>query len=764
MALIHDHNPAASHRKGKLLPSTTHLNDVNRCTVRPDDLIAHQGYSVLVTDTKGWIGKGLEGVYLHQTRFLSCFHLRVEDAQLSCVSANTVDHHAITAYHLAHSPAGAAAKPPAERQDASGSEIVQKAIEVQVNAFCGTGLHLDVIVTNHGLAATDLTLVFELEADFADFNEALAGKRQQKGLVARRWSPATQGGTLELRYLRDDLDLASHMVLDGVERVSDLGSGLACPLHLAPQSSRLLTLAVHPHFLGTDFAPFYGTDGVFDQQGMPAIKRREWEAGAQTVQASNPAVQAAWDQAVSDLVSLQILEGDGAAPFMVVAGMPNYTGLFGRDAYLTSLQTMVLSPQSLRGALQVVTPLNATQTDDETDAEPGKVLHQRQLGPLAQLKISPFLGYYGDQSTPGLFLLAAAAEFANTGDTEFFRSQRRALDGTLAWMAHNQDERGFYPYQTRSTKGVKNQSWKDSGEAVLTHDGAMVHDPIAMADIQALYYAGQQALGLALIATGDEPAGHALIEQAADLKRRFNADYWMADEQYVAIALDAKGNQVRSVASDPGTCLAYGIIDDTRTQAVADRLMSEDLFSGWGIRTLSTKHPAYNPFAYHLGTVWPSPNAVTAFGLRRYGFDEHMFRLASGLFAASQIFDLDRLPEVFGGHARDARHPHPGLYPGACSPQAWSAGAVVLLVNTFLGLMPFAAKRALVVDPALPSWLPEMTVRNIRVGSARVALRARRCGSGTELDILDGGGIEILRAPALPPGQDRLAAAFRSLL
>ncbi len=222
---------------------------------------------------------------------------------------------------------------------------------------------------------------------------------------------------------------------------------------------------------------------------------------------------------------------------------------------------------------------------------------------------------------------------------------------------------------------------------------------------------------------------------------------------------------MRSVASDPGTCLAYGIIDDRRTQAVADRLMSEELFSGWGIRTLSTRHPAYNPFAYHLGTVWPSPNAVTAFGLRRYGFDEHMFRLASGLFAASQIFDLDRLPEVFGGHARDARHPHPGLYPGACSPQAWSAGAVVLLVNTFMGLMPFAARRALVVDPTLPDWLPELTVRNIRVGSARVALRARRGVSGrTELDVLNAGGVRIIRLGDLPAGQDRLAAGFQAML
>ena len=192
------------------------------------------------------------------------------------------------------------------------------------------------------------------------------------------------------------------------------------------------------------------------------------------------------------------------------------------------------------------------------------MLHQRQLGPLAQLKLSPFLAYYGEASTPGLFLLAAAAEFANTGDAAFFRLQRQALDRTLAWMAHIQDERGFYPYQTRSSKGVKNQSWKDSGEAVLTHDGHIVHDPIAMADIQALYYAGKQSLGLALIATGDETAGRALVEEAAALKRRFNESYWMADEAFVALALDPNGNQVRTVASDPGTCLAYGIIDDAR--------------------------------------------------------------------------------------------------------------------------------------------------------------------------------------------------------
>ncbi|MDT7951130.1 MAG: glycogen debranching N-terminal domain-containing protein [Acetobacteraceae bacterium] len=757
-------DPATIRSTGKVLPSTTRLRDVNRCTVRPDDLIAHQGYSVLVTDVQGWIGKGLEGVYLHQTRFLSRFHLRVEETQISCVSANVADHHCITSYHLAPSPAARAAEPPGEHKGPSGSEVVRKAIKIQVNGYCGSGLHVDLTVTNHGLAAADLALVVELDADFADFNEALAGNRKQKGLVERHWCPGGEGGTLRFDYLHPELDLSSRCVLAGAPVVHDLGDGLACPLHLAPQEARRLTLALHPHFLGTDYAPFYGPGGAFDPGASPAVKRREWEAGCQTIEAANPAVQAAWEQAVSDLVSLQILEGEGAAPYMVVAGMPNFTGLFGRDAYVAALQSAVLSPLTMRGALDVITPFNATETNDAIDAEPGKVLHQRQLGPLAQLKISPFLRYYGDQSTPGLFLLAAATEFANTGDAEFFRSLRERLDGTLAWMRHNEDERGFYPYQRRSPKGVKNQSWKDSGEAVLTHEGAMVPDPIAMADVQALYYAGKQALGLAMIAIGDERTGQTLLAEAAALKRRFNDSYWMPDEQFYAIALDPEGKQVRSVASDPGSCLAYGIIDDSRTTVVADRIMSEELFSGWGIRTLSAKHPAYNPFGYHLGTVWPSPNAVAGFGLRRYGFDEHFFRLAAGLFAASQIFDLDRLPEVFGGHPRDATHPHPGLYPGACSPQAWSASAIILLVNTFMGLMPVAPRRALVADPALPEWLPELTVRNVRVGDRRVALRARRGACGTELDVLETDGVSVVRPGDMPPGRDRVVAALKSIL
>ncbi len=233
---------------------------------------------------------------------------------------------------------------------------------------------------------------------------------------------------------------------------------------------------------------------------------------------------------------------------MVVAGMPKYSGLFGRDAYLTALQTAILNPATLRGALETLTPFNATAVDDYRDAEPGKVLHQRQLGPLAKLDLSPFRAYYGDHSAPGLFLLAAARDFAQTGDARFLASIKDPLRRTLDWMEGNADHLGFYPYQTRSRMGLKNQSWKDSGDAVLYPDGTDVSDPIAMADIQALFYAAQQAIGLTFLEIGEVQLGERLLSRAKVLKKRFNRAFWMPNERFFAMALElgkAAGSQHR---------------------------------------------------------------------------------------------------------------------------------------------------------------------------------------------------------------------------
>ena len=273
-------------------------------------------------------------------------------------------------------------------------------------------------------------------------------------------------------------------------------------------------MAVVPVFQGEAVEPFYGHDGSFPADALSIQARRDWVEGCAHLSAANQAVQAAWEQAVSDLASLQLLDGSGAEQFMIVAGMPNYTGLFGRDAYVTALQTAALNPATLRGALQVVGRWNAETTDDLYDAQPGKVLHQRERGPLAQLGKTPFLHYYGDYSTPGLFLLAAAADLAHTGDLAFFRSLRDKLLGTIEWMEKNADSEGFYPYLTRSPQGIKNQSWKDSGDAVLYPDGRMVKNPIAICDVQGLYYAAKQAVALAFAAAGEHGRADQLLAEA----------------------------------------------------------------------------------------------------------------------------------------------------------------------------------------------------------------------------------------------------------
>ena len=769
---VGQHDPAATRTSQKSEIAALALRDVNRCSVRPTDLITHRGYAVLVTDTRGWIDGGKEGFFLHQTRYLSHFAIKIDHTDPKFVSANTVDHHFLTAYHLAPSPAGHAAGATPDDDDSSGSEIVQKGIELQINAFVGAGLHLDIIVTNHALTPTTVSVSLDFKADFADLNEAQAGKRQQNGLVERVWDSAdTQEGEdaqgeLAFHYKHPKLQLGTRLKIAGGDALTDTGGAMACALALKPHEPRIIGVDLIPVFEGKSVEPFFGRDGTFDEEARATLARQRWLAGCAVMTTGNPVVQAAWDQAVSDLASLQLLDGPDDEPYMIIAGVPNYTGLFGRDAYVTSLQTAVLTPATLRGSLQAVSRWNATATDDHLDAEPGKVLHQRQRGPLAQLGLTPFLHYYGDQSTPGLFLMAAAADLTHTGDLDAFRALEDKLLGTLAWMEGNADADGFYPYQTRSKQGLKNQSWKDSGDAVLYPDGRMVKDPIAMADIQGLMYAGKQAIALAFAVAGDRDRSDRLLSEARALKQRFNARFWMPEENYFAIALDPDGKQVKSVASDPGSCLAYGIVDDEKAAAVADRLLRDDMFSGWGIRTLSSRHPAFNPFAYHLGSVWPSPNSIAAYGLMRYGFVDHMHRLAEGLFAATQVFDLDRLPEVFGGHTRDARHPNPGLYPGACSPQAWSAGAVILLVQTMMGLTPLAPRGTLVVDPALPAWLPEITIRNIQVGRSRASLTFRRDTTGhTDVEVIDGGDLHIIRpAIDISPGADRVAAALTAAL
>jgi glycogen debranching enzyme len=745
--------------------------DVNLFWLRPTEYSAHRGHSILIVDSQGRIQSGTEGFYLRRTRFLSRLVMKVADQEPHFASANPVTAHFLISYHVAPSPAGAEAGPDPENKEESGGEMAKKGVEIQVNRYVGGGLHQDVHVTNHGLAKTTAFLSWEFAADFADQEEAQSGERQQKAPVEQAWTKRPDGGELTFRYRHPDLPHETVARFSGpADFVEGMGK-VSCALDLEPQQTRTVLFDVAPVFKGEKIEPFYGLDGAIKGDCPADQVREEWDAGCAVLSTANPTVQEAWNRAVSDLGALALLEGEGPERFTPAAGVPNYIALFGRDTLMAAWQSALLNPATLRGSLSLIGKWNATDTDDKFDAQPGKVLHQRQLSPLALLGKKPFLHYYGDYSAPGLFLLGLAHDLAHTGDTEFFLSMRDKALATLEWMDRDGDidHDGFYEYKTRAGKsGTKNQGWKDSGQAILYADGKMVADPIAVCEIQGLYYAAKQAMALAFAAVGDQARAADLRSQAAALKRRFNDRFWLTEEKYIALALDPDKRLVRSIADNPGACLAYGIVDADKAQAVADRLMAPDMFSGWGIRTLSSEHPAYNPLAYHLGTVWPFANALTGFGLKRHGFDPMLHRVAQGLFDASDVFHLNRLPEVFGGHPRDRRHPHPGVYPGACAPQAWSSSAIVMLIHAMLGLTPLAPLNTLIVDPDLPEWLPEVTLQGVQVGAARVDLRFWREDSGfTDHKVVQASSGVNVRRYKRPQGSgpdDVLAAAIREVI
>ena len=711
----------------------------------------HRGHSLLLISKEGSLAGGAEGFYFRRTRFLSLMHLSISGTELRPISVHHIAANVMISYGVAALPIG---------DRVADSEIDSKALVLRSSISVDGGMHQDLQITNHAMSATRLVLVWDLAADYVDQDEVASGQRQLEAPVERSFSAEHQSCLLHFRYLQPGLDHATQVVLSGPGKFSCGTCGVNCELELKPAQSLIISIDIQPTFGGRIVSP------AFRQSDGPA-----WRDQCSRLETSNSVIQAAWDRAAADLESLQLLEGEGEERLTPAAGVPKYLGLFGRDALVTALQASLLNAGMLRGTLRTLARWIARDYNDKYDAQPGKVLHQRQLGPLALLGRTPFLHYYGDHSAPALFLIGVAWDLAQTGDLAFFRSMRSTVLDVLAWMDRDGDldGDGFYEYQTLAgPAGLKNQGWKNSQQAILQDDGSVAANPIATCEVQGLYYAAKQALALAFACDGDAATSSSLLAQAAALKERFNQRFWMPELNYFALALGPDKQQVRSIASNAGACLAYGIIDHDKAGPVIQRLLCADLFSGWGIRSLSSKHPAYNLFAYHLGSVWPSPTAIIARDMQRYGDVAAFHQVAGALFSATQLFTYNRLPEVFGGNTRDTEHPHPGLYPGGCAPQAWSAAAIIGLVGAMLGATPIAPQRLLMVDPNLPEWLSEVTLRQLRVGDATVTLRFYRDGAGhSHHEVVEqAGSLRVLRLPPAEssgsPG-DRLALALRAV-
>lgn len=704
------------------------MPDANIQRMYPDGLISFQDHSLLVTDSTGFIQDRIEGFYYHQTRFLSKMRLLVCGEAPIFVSANSVDSFSQIAYYLAPSPAGGLAGPHRDAND-DGGEIAEKAIEIQLIRQVENGLHQDVRVTNHALAGTEVAIAWEFFADFADLLEAMSGQRLQTAPVEELWDEERQLLRFDYRHL--DFPQALEITFHGCKARREDGR-MVWDVPLGPKEERLFCLRFSPHFLGQPHYPPSPCNHFFLKTPR-ALRREQWSREMARLSTPVAMVQEAWDRAVADLLALPLWDGDGDEQLVPAAGIPLYQALFGRDTLTTAWQSSLLSPRMLWGTLSRIASTLGTTYNDRFDEQPGRVIHQSQKSPLSLLELNPYRHYYGDYAGPGMFLISAAWCYITSGDQKIIRWIRDALLACLEWIDRDgdRDGDGFYEYDTRAgIWGTKNQGWKDSEQAILYPDGRCVENPIAVVEVQGYVYAAKQFLGLTFFAMGDRELGRRLMREAAALKKRFNERFWLPSEGCFALALDADKNPVETIASNVGHCFACGILDADKARCAAGRLFAPDMFSGWGVRTLSSRHPAYNPFSYHLGSIWPAENASLALGLKRYGLTPLLHDLAKGLFESTRLFEMHRLPEVIGGHSRDSRHPHPGVYPQANAPQAWSSSSVILMIQALLGIAPMAPFRILLLDPDLPEWLPEVTLHDLQVGEAFVSLRFWRTPDG----------------------------------
>ena len=451
-------------REGESFHSAMEFAVARRLRIDPQKITAHCGLHVVELNRQGGIEPGSDGYFFRQTRFLSRFDIRSAGHAPKPVCCVNVEPHATVSYFLLPSPAGDKAGPPGDPD--GGGEIVAKGIEVQINAFVGGGWRLDVAVTNRALVEAAVPLSFLFDADFADAEEVSSGQRRQSAEVCRTFT-ATEGGVGELTiaYRHDRLNHATRIRLTAPEaNIRDEGEAVTVALTLAPQQTRRIAIEVAPVFLGGTIEPWFGLDGAPTGRNTAITLHKEWLARSADLELADPRVQAAWSRAATDLWSLHSLEGEGEAVFAPIAGVPKYAGLFGRDSLVAGIQSAFLNSSTLAGSLAAVGEWTATAADNRYDAQPGKVLHQRQLGPLALLGLTPFLHYYGDYSAPAWFLIGAALHVLKTGDTAAYEALRDKVDATLAWIDRDADidGDGFYEYRTLAgDKGLKNQGWKD---------------------------------------------------------------------------------------------------------------------------------------------------------------------------------------------------------------------------------------------------------------------------------------------------------------
>jgi glycogen debranching enzyme len=709
--------------------------------VGPPVLTINQGSTFMVTDERGAIDPASEqGVFAGDTRFCSLYQLSINQEHWELLSSAPTSYDAAR-LQLTNAPVAT-----------EEGEIPGHQIGLTVTRAIDDGVHEDLDVTNYALTPVKFNLGIALGSDFADLFEVKSHKFRDRGRITTHWDPRT----LELTTSYANQDFHRRLVY----RLADFGSPpryangrVYFELELQPGQSwhtcANFILVQGDRVRSPELAcPRKRADG-----GTVARLHELWRASATGLTAANEDVSRTYRQSVEDMGALRVYDHDFADDvWLPAAGVPWFVTIFGRDSLIVSLQNMMVHAPFAIGALAKLAEFQATEMDDWRDAEPGKILHELRFGELAHFHKIPHTPYYGTADATILYLLVLHEAWKWLGNAHDLQRFGGVAAKCLEWIDRHGDldDDGLQEYKTRSSLGYENVGWKDAGDAVVYPDGSQVKQPKALCELQGYVYDAKLRMAEACDALKLPVEAGELRRQAAELRRRFNERFWLPEIGCYAFGLDPDKRPIATVASNAGHCLWSGIADGDKAAQVVERFLRPDMWSGWGVRTLSADNPAYNPFSYQLGSVWPHDNGIIAAGFKRYGFAEEANRLAHDIFQAARCFDSYRLPELYAGLARE-----PGTFPaqylGANIPQAWAAGSVFHLIQTILGLRADAPNGRLYVHPTLPDWLPDLTLDGLKLGAARLKLRFWREGDASRWDVLDQQGDVAVEEQAWAP-------------
>jgi len=695
--------------------------------VGPPLISIHQGQTVLISEPDGQINWPSEkGLYFFDTRVVSSWAIYANGEPWELLNGGAISYYASRIFLTNRSFL------------TEDGTIAPRTLGCTISRSISGGMHEDLDITNNSMMPVRFQLEIALRCDFADIFEVKSGHIVRRGRITTDWSEPHQ--QLRTTYLNGDFGRAVTISPTRLPVRAVYANGrLSFEVALEPGKAWHCCLLYELADRDRNFAAPPDCVG-YSHQSHHAETMADWLKNVVEIRTSNEEFYRLFRQALEDMAALRLpIAGTDHMVFLPAAGLPWFVAPFGRDSLIVSLQNTLIYPEFARGALEILGSLQATEEDNYRDAEPGKILHEMRYGELAHFKLIPHTPYYGTADATPLYLITLHAAWRATGDRALLEQHLETAERCLSWIDQygDRDGDGFQEYQTRSPVGYENMGWKDSGDSVVYPDGSLVKGPKALCELQGYVYSAWIRMAEVFDALGKPDRAQTMRAKASALFDHFNEAFWDEELGFYAYALDGEKKKVLSVSSNAGHCLWSGIVPREHAKKVVERLMAPDMWTGWGIRTLSANHPAFNPYNYQTGSVWPHDNAIIAMGFKLYGFGAEAARIAHDISIAASHFLLNQLPELYTAFERDETT-FPVQYIGANVPQAWAAGSAFMLTQAILGFLPDAPRNKLYVDPSLPEWLPDLTVQDLRVGRHKLDIRFWREREQTAFEVTKG--------------------------